>query len=158
MVEEIGSIIEVRGKKVAVVMCEKSSFCAHCASMESCQVGNDNKSKLVEAYNAIGAQVGDKVRLSVSSKNFLQSSFLLYIVPLIALIVGAIAGQTIGTSLDAGPDPNLLAAILGTAFMIGSFFVIRIGSRALPKEDYMPHIVAVLDEEDVFTSDLKHGH
>lgn len=158
MVEEIGSIVEVRGKQVAVVMCEKSTFCEHCASMESCQVGHDNKSKLVEAYNAIGAQVGDKVRLSVSSKTFLQSSFLLYIVPLIALIVGAIAGQTIGTSLETGPDPNLLAAILGIAFMIGSFFIIRVGSRALPKENYMPRIVAVVDEEDVFTSDLKHGH
>jgi sigma-E factor negative regulatory protein RseC len=158
MVEEIGSIVEVRGKQVAIVMCEKSSFCEHCASMESCQVGNDNKSKLVEAYNVIGAQVGDKVRLSVSSKTFLQSSFLLYIVPLIALIVGAIAGQAIGSSLETGPDPNVLAAILGTAFMIGSFFVIRVGSRALPKENYMPRIVAVLEEKDVFTSDLKHGH
>lgn len=158
MVEEIGSIVELKGKHVAVVLCEKSSFCKNCASMESCQLGSDNRSKLVEAHNVIGADIGDKVKLAVSSRHFLQSSFMLYIVPLLALLFGAISGHFVGTAIEGGPDPNILSAILGTAFMIGSFFVIRIGSRAIPKETFMPRIVQVVPEEDVFTEDLKHGH
>lgn len=158
MVEEFGSIVELKGKEVAVVLCEKSSSCEHCASMESCQVGTDNKSKLVEAMNTIGAGVGDRVKLAVSSKNFLQSSFLLYIVPLIALIIGAVSGQLLGTYLEVGLDPNLLAALLGTAFMVGSFFVIRVGSRAIPKEAFMPRIVEIVPEDEVFVEELKHGH
>lgn len=158
MVEEFGSIVELKGKEVAVVLCEKNSFCEHCASMESCQLGDDNRSKLVEALNAIGAGVGDRVKLVVSTRNFLKSSFTLYIVPLLALIVGAVCGQVLGTSLERGPDPNLLSAILGTAFLVGSFMIIRVGSRAIPKETFMPRIVAIVPEEEVFVEELKHGH
>jgi sigma-E factor negative regulatory protein RseC len=158
MLEEYGNVVELKGKMVAVVLCQKSSFCKNCASMQSCQVGDDNRSMLVEAHNVIGAEVGNKVRLVITSKSFLQSSFLLYIVPLIALIVGAVAGHLIGESMPAGPDPNLLAALIGTAFLIGSFFVIRIGSRAIPKEAFMPRIVEVLSEDEALQEDLQHGH
>jgi sigma-E factor negative regulatory protein RseC len=155
MVEEYGNIVELKGKEIAVVLCEKSSFCKNCASMESCQVGDDNRSKLVEALNMLGADVGDRVKLVVSTKTFLQSSFLLYIVPLIALVFGGALGQWLGGVLQGGPDANLLSAILGTAFLVGSFFVIRVGSRAIPKETYMPRIVAVVSEDDIFADELK---
>jgi sigma-E factor negative regulatory protein RseC len=158
MLEEYGSVVELKGKMLAVVLCQKSSFCKNCASMQSCQVGDDNRSMLVEAHNLIGAEVGHKVRLVTSSKSFLQSSFLLYIVPLIALIVGAVAGHLVGESMPAGPDPNLLAALIGTAFLVGSFFVIRIGSRAIPKESFMPRIVEVLSEDEALQEDLQNGH
>jgi len=158
MLEEYGNVVELKGKEVAVVLCQKGSFCKNCASMQSCHVSDDNRSMLVEALNVIGANVGDKVRLVTSSKSFLQSSFLLYIVPLIALVVGAVAGYAVGSRMTAGPDPNLLAAILGTAFLVGSFFVIRIGSRAIPKEAFMPRIVAVLTDEEALQEDLPHGH
>jgi sigma-E factor negative regulatory protein RseC len=158
MLEEFGNVVELKGKMVAIVLCQKSSFCKNCASMQSCQISDDNRSMLVEAHNVIGAEVGNKVRLVTSSKSFLQSSFLLYIVPLIALIVGAVAGHLIGESMAAGPDPDLLAALIGTAFLVGSFFVIRIGSRAIPRESFMPRIVEVLSEDEALQEDLKSGH
>jgi sigma-E factor negative regulatory protein RseC len=158
MLEEYGNVVELRGKEVAVVLCQKSSFCKNCASMQNCQVSDDNRSMLVEAHNVIGAEVGDKVRLVTSSKSFLQSSFLLYIVPLIALIIGAVVGHAVGARMPGGPDPNLLAALIGTAFLVGSFFVIRIGSRAIPKEAFMPRIAEILSAEEALQEDLKHGH
>jgi sigma-E factor negative regulatory protein RseC len=126
--------------------------------MQNCQVSDDNRSMLVEAHNIIGAEVGDKVRLVTSSRSFLQSSFLLYIVPLIALIIGAVVGHAVGARMPGGPDPNLLAALIGTAFLVGSFFVIRIGSRAIPKEAFMPRIAEILSAEEALQEDLKHGH
>lgn len=156
MMEEIGTVIELQGRSIARVLCRKSSFCEHCASMESCQISSDNTSKIVEAHNLIGANVGDRVKLNISSKTFLQSSFIVYIIPLLALLGGAIAGNQIGTQMHAGPDPNLLAAILGTAFMVGSFLVIKIGSRALPREHYMPKIVGLVAAEDSLVAELLH--
>jgi len=158
MMEEIGTIIELKGKNIALVLCRKSSACQHCASMEMCHVGDDNTSNVIEAHNLIGAGVGDRVKLNVSTKTFLQSSFIVYIVPLVALLVGAIAGNLIGEQLHAGPDPNLLAAILGSAFMIGAFLVIKVGSRALPKEHYMPKIVGRVTAEDSLVTELQHEH
>jgi sigma-E factor negative regulatory protein RseC len=60
--------------------------------------------------------------------------------------------------MAGGPDPNLLAALIGTAFLVGSFFVIRIGSRAIPKEAFMPRIAEILSADEALQEDLKHGH
>ena len=147
MIEEFGTIVELKGKHVAVVLCAKSSFCTHCAAMGTCQIGSDNRSMLVEASNPLGAQVGDHVKLVTSSKSFLQSSFILYIVPLIALVAGALLGFGIGERLPNGPDPNLLSAIIGVAFLVGAFLVIRVGSRAIPPETFMPRIVEIRRQE-----------
>ncbi|BCA79684.1 SoxR reducing system RseC family protein [Desulfuromonas sp. AOP6] len=149
MMEEVGTVVEIKGKAVALVLCQKGSFCKHCASNGLCQVGNDNKSMLVEAHNHLGAKVGDRVRLVTSTKTFLQSSFMLYIVPLIALVIGAVAGLAVGEWLENGPDPNLLSAIIGVAFLVGSFLIIRVGTRALARESFMPQITQIVDDEDL---------
>lgn len=154
MIEETGTIVELKGKHVAVVMCKKNSFCKNCAALDSCQIGDDNKSKLVEAHNLIGADVGDEVKVATSTRSFLQSSFLLYIVPLIALLVGALTGFFLGENLQGGPDPNLLSAVLGIAFLIGSFLVLKVGTKSLSREKFMPRIVAVLSSDDAFVKDL----
>lgn len=147
MIQEIGSVVELKSKRIAVVMCEKSSACAHCASMEMCNAGKDNNSMLVEVHNALGAAIGDRVKLAVSTKHFLQSSFLLYIVPLIFLLVGALVGQFIGGKMESGTDPNLLSAMLGMGSLAGSFLIIRMSTRALPRETYMPQVVEILYED-----------
>lgn len=147
MMEETGTIVELKANQIAVVHCQKTSACNHCVSKSSCISGDDKGTMQVDAHNPLNAQVGDRVKLVTSSRVFLSSSFILYIVPLIALVVGAVLGQFIGEQLPEGPDPNLLAAIIGCAFLAGSFLTIRIGTRALPPEDYMPSITEILTPE-----------
>jgi len=158
VIEESGQVVEVREGGTAVVLCQKNSMCAHCASADSCLSSADSGSKLVEAANPLGARAGQTVRLSISSRVFLKSSFVVYIVPLIALIVGAVLGQFTATWLDNGIDPNLLAAILGCAFLVGAFLVIRVGSRALRSEGYMPTITAIESAETTVGAGPEHGH
>jgi len=147
MIEEVGIVVELKGKHTVVVMCRKSSLCQHCASSGMCAIGDDSSSRLVEAQNMLGATIGDEVCISTTTRSFLQSSFLLYIVPLIALVAGAIAGKLVGENLPTGLDPNLLSAIFGIFFMIGSFVLLRVGSSVLNKESYMPKVVAILRNE-----------
>ena len=158
MMDEIGTVMEVRANRTALVRCSKSSLCEHCASAENCGMGRDSGERVIEAGNRLGAEVGDRVQLSISTRTFLQSSFMVYIVPLIALVIGAVAGQLIGQQLPQGPDPNLLAAILGCAFLVGAFLVIRVGSRALPQEDYRPQITAILTPDEEAPERDDHGN
>ncbi|MBE0574782.1 MAG: SoxR reducing system RseC family protein [Desulfuromonadales bacterium] len=144
MIEEIGTVVELKSKMIAVVMCKKSSLCENCATNGNCALGDDGRTRLIDAQNSLGATVGDQVRIATTTKSFLKSSFLLYIVPLIALVVGAVAGKLVGENLDTGLDPNLLSAVFGVFFMIGSFVLLRVGSSALTHESYMPKIVAIL--------------
>ena len=143
MIEENGTVVELKGKATAVVMCRKSSLCENCATSGSCMLSDDDHTRLIEVKNDLGAHVGDHVRIATTTRSFLQSSFLLYIVPLIAALVG----KAVGEKLDLGLDPNLLSAVFGVFFMSGSFVILRVGSNALSKEIYMPRIVAILRDE-----------
>lgn len=149
MIEEQGTVIEIKSKTTAVVMCKKSSFCENCATKGSCILGDDEHTRQIEVNNDLGAEVGDLVRIATSTRSFLQSSFLLYIVPLIALVIGAIIGKFLGEKFIDDLDPNLLSAIFGVFFMIGSFVILRVGSSALQQETYMPKIVAILRDDEV---------
>ncbi len=148
MIEEVGTVVELKGKSKAVVMCQKSSLCENCATSGHCIMNDDDKTRLIEVQNLLGAAVGERVRIATSTKSFLQSSFLLYIVPLIALVIGAIVGKLVGENLTTDLDPNLLSAVFGVFFMSGSFVILRVGSSALKQESYMPKIVAILQDEE----------
>jgi sigma-E factor negative regulatory protein RseC len=149
MIEEIGTVVELKGKHTAVIMCRKSSLCEHCATSGSCALSDDDQTRLIEVQNLLGASVGERVRIATSTRSFLQSSFLLYIVPLIALVIGAVIGKIVGELPAVALDPNLLSAVFGVFFMVGSFVILRVGSRALVHESYMPKIVAVLRDENL---------
>src|SRR6056300_1300409 len=109
MIEEVGTVVELKGKLTAVVMCTKSSLCENCATNGNCALGDDDSTRLIEVQNRLNAEVGEQVRIATTTKSFLQSSFLLYIVPLIALVVGAIVGKLVGENVSTGLDPNLLS-------------------------------------------------
>ena len=147
MIEEFGSIVELKSKDVAVVLCQKSSFCENCAAEGICHVGDDNSSKLVEVHNPLAAGIGDRVKIATSTRSFLQSSFLLYIVPLIFLVTGAVFGQFLAEFLDNGLDSNVMSAIMGSSFMAGSFLILRFATMTLAKEAYMPRIVEIIRDE-----------
>lgn len=148
MIEEFGTIIELKEGRIAVVQCVKNSSCQHCPSSGACNMGSDGESMAVEAYNKAGGQVNDRVKVVTSTKNFLQSSFLLYIVPIIGLLIGAGIGQSIGEGNPGMIDPSLLSALLGSLSLVLTFLAIRIFTRKLKREKFMPTIVAIqLDEQ-----------
>jgi sigma-E factor negative regulatory protein RseC len=64
------------------------------------------------------------------------------------MVVGAVVGKVVGEALVDGPDPELLSALFGVCFLVGSFLVIRLGSRVLPAENFRPQIVAILAHDE----------
>lgn len=159
MIVEYGTIVELKGRQIAVVLCQKQSACKHCPSSGACQIGDDGKSMLVETFNPIGAQVGDKVKVVTSTKHFLQSSFVLYILPVIGLLIGAVTGQLIAEHTQIGVDPQLLTALIGVAFMVGTFLTIRVVTNNMKREIFMPKIVELQAEPDTQAKELlEHGH
>ncbi|SDL54022.1 positive regulator of sigma(E), RseC/MucC [Geoalkalibacter ferrihydriticus] len=158
MLEETGTVIEIKDGQTAVVLCSKSSMCESCAAMDSCRIGDDSGERLVEARNLLNAVIGDHVRIATSTRSFLQSSFVLYMLPLVFLVTGAIVGQLLAERIDAGIDPNLLSALFGVACLILSFLGIRLWSRTIPAENFMPWITEVLSDATAFNKDKNHGN
>ncbi|WP_303720966.1 SoxR reducing system RseC family protein [Malonomonas rubra] len=148
MIEEVGTVVELKAPEIAVVQCKRNSACDHCPSSSVCKMGDDGEVMLVDAFNGVGAKVGDRVRIVTSTKHFLQSSFMLYIVPIIGLLIGALIGQNIGDRGTLGIEPSLFSALLGVTFLIVTFLGIRFVTRKLKREAFMPHIVNIKARAD----------
>uniref|UniRef100_UPI00405752B5 SoxR reducing system RseC family protein n=1 Tax=Candidatus Electrothrix sp. TaxID=2170559 RepID=UPI00405752B5 len=142
MIEEVGTVVELKEQRIAVVMCKRNSACEHCPSTVSCSMGDGGETMLVDAINTIRAQVGDQVKVVASTKHFLQSSFMLYIVPIIGLLIGALIGEGIGVKADVGIDPSLMSALMSVAFLVVTFLLIRLATMRLKREAFMPRIIA----------------
>lgn len=134
--EETGTVVEIRNR-VALVSTEAKEVCHSCSARRVCHLGGQ-KTMVAEVWNPLGAQVGDEVRIHLSSQSVVGAAFLLYMVPLLFFFGGLILGQTLTHS-------QAWAVVLGFLFMGGSYAGLRILDRRLSgAEKFRPEIVEIV--------------
>jgi sigma-E factor negative regulatory protein RseC len=144
MLQEVGVVLKVEGE-LAIVKTKRSSLCDGCHSGGFCKALGGGSDMEVAARNEVGAKVGDEVRITVASKTFLKASFLVYIVPVTALIIGALLGATLGSSLYPGASSDLLPVIFGLIFFFLSFVLMWIWGKGLKRDrQYCPMISEIV--------------
>ena len=140
--KEEGIVVEVYGN-LARVEAEKSSSCGGCGAKNFCKPGGGN-SIIVEALNPIHAEPGERVRFEVTGRVLLQSSFLLYILPIVFLVIGAGLGGKLAPLYPAY-DKDALSALLGILFLVlGVFILNRAINYWSRKADLKPVITEVV--------------
>lgn len=140
--EETGIVISTQGI-MAKVLVQKRGACEGCAAAGTCKPSEETAE--LEALNPISAKVGQTVRLSLRPQLYLKTSLIVYGLPAIALIGGAILGKNIGDIYFKGMDSDILAAIFGFGALIISFVVIKFwGSKLEKKKEYRPVIEEIL--------------
>ncbi|MBF8272778.1 MAG: positive regulator of sigma(E), RseC/MucC [Magnetococcales bacterium] len=78
---------------MAVVVGQRASGCGSCHQDGACATlsfGSGRRAVRLRAENPAGAKVGDRVVLEISERHFLRASFLVYIVPILALFAGGL--------------------------------------------------------------------
>lgn len=115
--EQIGEIVEIRNKRV-VVRIQKASACGeNCAQ---CEGGCKPTSRMIDAVNTAGAQVGDIVKLEMKSGLFMLLAFIGYILPiLLAVAAYFIADRLTDNTVIA--DAALIITLIMTLVL---FYVI----------------------------------
>lgn len=102
----------------------------------------------IEALNPIHAQVGQRVRISMKSNTYLRSALLVYGIPAIALIAGAVFGREVLGICFTGKDPDNLAAVSGFAACVLAFFTLKVWSRLTDRgKSVKPVIEEILGSE-----------
>ncbi len=128
----------------ALVKVVRKTACAHCPSAGSCHIESD-RDMLVKAQNEAGARIGQRVKLFISPGSILAASFLLYLVPLFGLVMGAAIGKLVVAPFFANLSSELLAAGIGLITMAGVFLGIRFyDQHRRQKEKYIPKIIQIL--------------
>jgi len=143
MIEEYGVVVKLEPEGIAVVQCQKTSACAHCAAKSACAVGlgSDSGVRQVEVSNELGASVGETVKLVTSSDRYLRSSLVLYGLPILFLVAGAVIGLQLG-----GQGMSLVG---GIGALVASFFIIRLATSGVNKREYMPRIEEIIESGEI---------
>ena len=82
--EQIGEVMELRGRQ-ALVRIQRTSACGeNCAQ---CEGGCKPTSSVVSATNGINAKVGDTVKIQLNSLAFMTLAFIGYILPILICII-----------------------------------------------------------------------
>ena len=144
--EEIGTVKEVNGPKALVSMHKQGGGCESCPGNSLCKsMGGES---LVEAMNEANAQAGDRVRVSFRSYTYLKGTMMVYGIPSLMLIIGAVIGKGYVSRIFPGSDPDLVSAACGFGLFAVSFLFLKLWSKRFEsREEYMPVIEEILEPE-----------
>ena len=117
---EQGVITRLLPGGLAEVGCRQSEACGKCGI---CRSGAEAGMMIVEAENSLGAKVNDIVEFEIPTELVIKGSFILFLVPVIALFVGYLFGAKLSSRLLLTEE---LAGILaGLVFLAVSFLAVR---------------------------------
>jgi len=149
-VPETGRIITIEEGR-AVVMLEEGKSCRGCGAAKIGLCRSGGRSMFLTARNAKMARLGDQVMIGIDAKTRRTAFLLAYVIPLIAFIAGALAGNILGLLLDL-PFLDILGAF-ALLFIGGAVSVTKL--KALDRASRMEITRIVSDGEfrDAVTSE-----
>ncbi|MEX2476619.1 SoxR reducing system RseC family protein [Marinobacter sp.] len=138
MITESGKVVAIEGHR-AWVQTIRNSACQSCSARHGCgqkvlASASGGKANQVLVSNGLSAVVGDEVILAIDEAALLRASMLVYAVPLVLMVVGAV----IGHQWSGGYD---LAAMAGAAAGLGSGFLVARRQQRKSAGDYEPRMV-----------------
>ena len=143
--------MELKEQNKAVVKVRPNLSCENCGRCGGFFGDPEkNQDQLVEVFNPIGAGKGQLVRLEAKATEVLLAAFMLYLLPLFALVVGLFAGRSFVLSQGLAVNADMWGMLTGLVLMIIVFIVLRLNERRLAKgKRFKAVITAVVSEEDV---------
>lgn len=142
MIEDIGKVVQVIDDK-AYVEVERSSACAQCGLQEAEELATGGK-VVFEAYNLAGAKSGDRVKVQVRTGAYMRASLYIYGIPVLFLIIGAIAGAYAATILRKSSDT--ISALFAMGGLVVGFIILFLLRKRSNKAEYMPVVVEVMQD------------
>lgn len=99
----------------------------------------------VEAINDAGAKVGQNVVISFDTSPLLIATFLLYVVPILFLMVGAVIGDQMAPLFNF--DVSTVSVITGLLFFGFAIILVKSkGNRMAKKDRYRPKVIKILSQ------------
>jgi sigma-E factor negative regulatory protein RseC len=121
--QEVGIVKSIEGSTARVIISREGSPCEKC-NQDTCTI--PEKGIEAEAINAAGAKVGQKVKVNMTSNTYYKGALLIYVLPIVALIGGAILGKIYLPAYINVKDTDLLAALGGFFAFIVSLVVVKV--------------------------------
>lgn len=125
MTEEIGVVKSVEGVSAKVII-ERHSACNSCCS--GCESQDDSSLMVMDALNAVEAQVGQRVKISFKPIPYLKGVLFVYALPMIVFFAAALIGKKIGELYFPAVNSDLVAAAFSFTMLILSYVLLKVWS------------------------------
>jgi sigma-E factor negative regulatory protein RseC len=132
MLEIRAIVLHVQGENASVQPLS-SGGCGHCDSEGGCGSGTltklfcSSKPRQFKVHNEICAKVGDEVCVSIPDGVLLRGAMKMYVLPLILLLAGGLAGVTLAGEVAVRDAYSVTGA--GIGLLLG-FVLARLSPRA----------------------------
>lgn len=124
--KETGLVVGI-DERNAKVKIERKSACGSC---KGCRLGETGEmSMTIDVSNEAGARVGDLVEIDMETTDVLFAAFIMYGIPLIALLAGVFLSYGISPRFGWGED--WVHMLVGLVFTALSFLVIKTQERSI---------------------------
>jgi len=124
LIEEQAIVISCDGE-IAQIEALRRSACGSCSAKSGCGTSIldrvlGRRPMRLSVANRIGARVGERVIIGVPESGLLRAAVSAYLLPLLALIAGAIGGKQLGyaTGFIGAESASLVGAVLGFALAL----------------------------------------
>jgi len=142
MIEEQATVVET-SEQLAWIETSSSGACGHCSAKQGCGTATLQKwfnrhPNRLQVENACQASAGDQVIVGIPEHALLKGSFLIYMLPVLVLILGAMLGAWL-FQLYGWWSRDALSIIFGLTGLFSSFLLLRayISGRTAGK-DWQP--------------------
>ncbi len=123
----------------AIVEVRRAEACHSCVNKGACTtLGGQTKDLTLLVENKIGARAGDQVILTMDEASVIKASAVIYLLPALGLIAGALVGSKVFLSE--------MASVVGCAIglCVGLLFTKLISTGMAKKSKYMPRLTAII--------------
>ena len=136
MKTEEGLVIEVIGN-LAKIKAGRHNDCKNCGSCP----GTD--SAIITVKNDILAQPGQRVNFEVKESNEIKAAFIVFVLPLIGIFIGAGLGSKIGYLARVSNKAGMI--IGGVVAFLSVIVIIKLFDKSLSKSDKsLPVIISIV--------------
>ena len=121
--EELGTVISVKGKK-AKVLINRHAACGECGA---CQIGREKMTMETIANNEIGAQPGQNVMVYMKFISVMTATSIAYGIPLLFFMLGILGGWFLAPIFHL--DQVLFSFSIGIILLIISYTLIYLAEK-----------------------------
>ena len=146
MTSEEGVVIKT-DSTTAWIKTVKTNTCESCSAKSSCHALGGGKEMEVEAINAAGARIGDRVVIGFETAPLLKVTFLLYVFPILGLLLGAFIGQSAAPLFAL--NPSAASITVGFLFVfLALWFIKQKGNQLAKQSRYRPKVIRILNHAE----------
>lgn len=145
--KETGWVTRLAEDGLVWVKIQRAEACQSCSAKSACAVlGGQTKEMVIKAKNTVRARPGDQVTLTLPENRVISASAVLYLLPAVGLLAGALGGQHLTTAPSLNSDTwAIVGAAVGLLFGFGLSTLLGRKMGKGPK--YIPSLSSVIESD-----------